>query len=210
VKAAIAAALVALTASAARADQCQWHEDPAVVTRAARELTSHPEVVAFCEPCGDVAPGAPHRVTSVTTRRPTAQLVSLEVDGEEVDLAYLYVKTSAGQYRNLAALAGCPTTGVSPRLRVDAATSAGVLIRAEQGAPPAALPEPAALPQPAATPAPVAPTVVIVASPSPSLWLIALVGVVAPITGLGSLALWLLARRRERHVPRASRLTPPG
>jgi len=129
-----------LAARSARADQCQWLADPEIATRAAHELASHPEIVAFCEPCGDAAPGAPRKATNVAVQQLGDHATSITIDGDSVDLAYTYVKTSERQYRNLAALAGCATSGVSPSLRVDAATAAGVLIRADPGAPAAAMP----------------------------------------------------------------------
>ncbi|MEO7735196.1 MAG: hypothetical protein ABIY55_29850, partial [Kofleriaceae bacterium] len=131
-KAAIIAVIaVAAPAGLARADQCQWLDDPAIATRAQRELARHPDVIAFCEPCGDLAPGAPDTARSAVVQPLRDHAVSLVINGDSVDLAYLYVKTSEHQYRNLAALAGCPTRGVSPSLRVDAATADGVLIRVD-------------------------------------------------------------------------------
>jgi hypothetical protein len=207
VKAAIVAAVaVWLPAGLAHADQCQWLDDPAIATRAARELASHPEIIAFCEPCGDVAPGAPTTARSVVVHPLRDHAVSLVVDGDSVDLAYLYVKTSAHQYRNLAVLAGCPTAGVSPSLGVEAATAEGVLIRPDHAAlAPIAPPAVTAAP-PAVTGAP--PTIVIVASAAPSLAFLVL-GCGATLAVLGSLALWLAARRRPGHLPRATRLRPP-
>jgi len=200
VKAAIIAAIaVAAPAGLARADQCQWLDDPAIATRAARELERHPEIIAFCEPCGDPAPGAPDRVRSVAVQPLRDRAVSLVVNGDSVDLAYLYVKTSVHQYRNLAALAGCPTRDVSPSLRVDPATADGVLIRADRAALPAVTAAPAAPP----------PTIVIVAATPPSPALLVLGGGAA-LAVLGGLALWLAARRRTGHVPRATRLAPPS
>jgi hypothetical protein len=209
----IAAVAVLAPAGLAHADQCQWLDDPAIATRAARELAGHPEIIAFCEPCGDLAPGAPHTARSVVTQPLRDRAVSLVVDGDSVDLAYLYVKTSAHQYRNLAALAGCPTRDVSPSLRVEAATADGVLIHADHAAmapsapPVIAAPPPAVSATPRAVTAPPT-TIVIVASAPPSLALLILGGG-ATLAILGSLALWLAARRRPRHVPRATRLEPP-
>jgi hypothetical protein len=210
VKTAIIVTLAALLLAApavAHADQCQWIDDPAIATRAVRELTSHPEIIAFCEPCGDVAPGAPRTAASVTIQRVDDRAVELVVNGDSVDLAYLYVKTSARQYRNLAALAGCPTTGVSPSLQVEAATSAGVLIRADNRA--LVTRAPAAVTPTPDVPVAAVPTVVIVSS-APSIGIMLLLACGAPLALLGGLALWLATRRRPLHVPRASRLTPPS
>jgi hypothetical protein len=199
----------ALSARAARADQCQWLERD-VATRAARELARHPEVVSFCEPCGDAAPGAPRTARRVTLQADgnaasivngnavsiaSGNAVSIAIDGEPIDLAYTYVQTTAQQYRNLAQLAGCPAAGVSPRLRVDAATRTGVLIHAD--------------PAPAA-PAPLAPLVartVYIEAPSSARPAVILLGCGA-LLGLLVAGALRLGRRRGMHQPRASDLEP--
>ena len=194
-----------LSAHPARADQCEWLDDASTARRAARELANHPEYVAFCEPCGDAAPGVPQRANKVAVRN-VQDHAEVEIDGETVDLAYIYVRTSDRQYRNLAMLAGCATTGVSPRLRVDSATPTGVLIRADRAAAP---PAPAAAPVQDApvpsAPAPERATIVFVESRDTSRGWLAYVALVA---GFGAIAAWRMARRRQSHVPRATRLTP--
>ena len=201
-----------LLAHSARADQCQWLTNPDVARRAVRELAAHPEIIAFCEPCGDVAPGAPHPVSRVTLEHPFHGTTSIALDGESVDLAYIYVRTSARrdaeaserQYRNLAALAGCETSGVSPSLRVIAATPTGVLISADRPAR-ATLAEPSAAAPPPVEPPSASPLPPVVAAPavrrapSSSAWLVV-------IAMLGAVVCWLVARRRPVHVPRATRL----
>ena len=52
---ATAGALCAI-ATPARADQCAWLDDDAVVDRASRELARAVKVIEYCEPCGDPAP----------------------------------------------------------------------------------------------------------------------------------------------------------
>jgi hypothetical protein len=195
-----------LSARPARADQCEWLDDASIARRAARELASHPEFVAFCEPCGDAAPGVPQRANKVSVRN-VQDHTEVEIDGETVDLAYIYLRTSDRQYRNLAMLAGCATTGVSPRLRVDSATPAGVLIRADRVAAPPAPPVAAPVQEApvASAPAPERATIVFVESHDTGRgWLV----YVALAAGFGALAAWRIARRRQSHVPRASRLTP--
>jgi hypothetical protein len=126
------------------------------------------------------------------------------IDDVAIDLAYVYVKTADRQYRNLAMLAGCPTTGVSPRLVVRPATATGDLLFADPDPPreqPAAAspgpPEP-----PVATPPPPPPAIVYVEVPDPRRWLT----VVALLASLGAIAAWRLGRRRLSHVPRAANL----
>jgi hypothetical protein len=213
----LAIASCAVGAGAARADQCAWI-DGATAARASAALAHHPKVVSFCEPCGDPAPGEPARVGRVEVRAAEGGASEVFVDGRGLDLAYTYVQTSPHQYRNLAALAACPATGVSPTLRIDPATASGVMIRADDvvpddpPAPPAAVAvtaPPLPAPAPAAI-APPAPIVVVVSTPSsePTALLLLLLGLGAAFAG-GTL--WVvrgLARRRRRpdFTPRAAGL----
>jgi hypothetical protein len=105
-------------------------------------------------------------------------------------------------------LAGCPTTGVSPRLVVHPATPTGDLIVADPGArpevaaaSPAPPPEPPAPVEPPAAAAP-PPAIVCVEASDPRRWLT----IVALLASLGAVAAWRLGRRRLPHVPRAANL----
>lgn len=118
---------LAVLGGTAHADQCQVL-DAAQAYKAASILAGAPHVIDFCEPCGDQVPGIPevaHRVEVVGTGTH-----ELAINGRTVDLAYTYVQTSPRQYTNLAALAGCEATGVSPTLAVADETRSGVLITA--------------------------------------------------------------------------------
>ena len=84
-------------------------------------LASTPKVIEFCEPCGDKAPGTRSRENRRGPRC-RAAATRVVVNGHAVDLAYMYVKTVDTQYENLAQLAGCPATGVSPSLAIAAET----------------------------------------------------------------------------------------
>ena len=215
VLAALGGALVALAAPA-RADQCALVQ-PAVAQRALAAVQQHERLVTFCEPCGDAAPGEPAAVKSVRIGSDAASdsMEELWVDGAPIDLAYAYVQTSPARYDNLAALAGCPTTGVSPGLNV-AREPDGVLITAS-AKPIAVVPAPAAAPAPTAAPTVItvpipeviAPPAQVVIVPAPddgwgSPLLLALGG--AACASAGWLA-WLLLvmRRRQRGAfkPRA-------
>jgi hypothetical protein len=202
----VIASVAVLAVRPAHADQCEWLEEPSTARRAVRELATHPELVELCEPCGDAAPGAPRRASKVTVRSVDGHS-EVAIDGRTVDLAYIYVKISDGLYRNLAMLAGCPTTGVSPRLRVEPATSTGVLIRAD---PAPVLPAPALSHREPPAPAPpaeprAAPSY---GCPPPrddgSPWRTAIVLAL----GLGALVGWGMWRRRPSHEPRATNLRP--
>jgi hypothetical protein len=197
----MAAVGAVLAATEARADQCAWLDDPAVAERAARQLIQRPELVAFCEPCGDVVPAAPAAVTAVAVRPVGDGFVEVVVDGRAIDLAYAYVPTADGQYRNLALLAGCTANGVSPGLRVEHA-STGVLIQAGAAPPPS----PATIAAASAGTSISPPTVIHVVSHAPVGWMFLGLGW---ITALGMLGMWRLTRSNRRvttSLPRAVEL----
>jgi len=191
----IAFALCAAAARAARADQCAWI-DESVAERAAQALT-RAKYVEMCEPCGDKAPGVPTVADHVELRH-HAEGAELAIDGRTIDLAYVFVKTSDHAYSNLAALAGCPTTGVSPSLAIDQATAHGVLIHATT--------EPVvAVAQPAPAPEEPPPEVIYVVNErTEPLWPVALAS--AGATALAFAALARVRRRRRAYEPRATSL----
>jgi hypothetical protein len=207
---AMLACAIASCAWPAYADQCVVVDEVAAA-RAVDALRSHPDVVMFCEPCGDAAPGMPGRITHAAARR-NATGYEVAVDGRPIDLAYTYVQTSSHRYDNLAALAACPTQGVSASLAIDYASRTGVLIHADP-APRARAPERAAPPAtahvPTATPALVAPP-----AAAPSIYIVtpssALVGWdVVMLAFCMTLAVWWLGagwRRRRAMRPRATDL----
>jgi hypothetical protein len=197
------ASAAVLAASPARADQCEWLDDASIARRAARELARNPEYVAFCEPCGDAAPGVPRRASKISVEA-VDDHTEVVIDGETIDLAYIYLRTSDRQYRNLAMLAGCPANGVSPRLRIDGATATGVLIQADRAATAPPVATVAELPEAIAPPAERATIVFVESRDTARSWLV----YVALLAGAGAIAAWRIARRRHAHVPRASKLTP--
>lgn len=70
--------------------------------RADAVLATRPEIVTFCERCGDRVPGEPHLYS-----------------GERLDFATTYVHTRPQRYENLALLAGCSSEGAVPSLHVE-------------------------------------------------------------------------------------------
>lgn len=67
-------------------------------------LASRPEIVNFCERCGDRVPGEPHRYAP----------------GEPGQwLATTYLHTEPDRYENLALLVGCSSEGAVPSLHVE-------------------------------------------------------------------------------------------
>ncbi len=194
---------VAPLATTAHAD-CRQVE-PAVAARARVLLESRPQVVTYCAPCGDVAPGVPAMAGTIAVRSPRPGLRELSLDGVVVDLASTFVQTSAAGYQNLANLAGCPTTDAPATLAVVPATRTGVLITADPRSAPAAWPalDPAS---PSSALVPASPAAVRHTSPLPT----RLALLAAATTGFGAAGLALLAltrlRRRRTTLPRAVHL----
>ena len=197
------ASLAVLSARPAHADQCEWLDEPSVARRAVHELARYPEYILFCEPCGDQAPGGPRLASQVRLHvfQGTREVL---IDDVAVDLAYVYVKTADRQYRNLAMLAGCPTTGVSPRLVVQPATATGDLILADGDLPTSGLEVASPPPEPTADVAAPPLAIVYVEGSDPRRWL----ALVALLATLGAMVALRLARRRLPHVPRAAELRP--
>ncbi len=200
----IAFAICAATTGVARADQCAWIGDKSIAERAATMLREHPTYVELCEPCGDKAPGEPaiaHRVEVQPSPDPGSEVA---IDGRAIDLAYIYVQISDREYDNLAALAGCMTSDVSPTLVVDQATANGVLIHAST-MPVSQPPPPPAMPAtPAGLPGPQVIYVVNERGERDAVWPIAVATGCA--TTLACLAFALLRRRRRAFEPRAAKL----
>lgn len=194
---------LAVLGGTAHADQCQVL-DAAQAYKAASILAGAPHVIDFCEPCGDQVPGIPevtHRVEVVGTGTH-----ELAINGRTVDLAYTYVQTSATQYANLAALAGCDAHGVSPTLAIGAETPTGVLITASQTpAPivPAVTPPPP--PAPAIVPPRASPTVYVYSTTTTTIpWLVLALAIGGGAMSGALFAVLVIATRRRRMMrPRA-------
>jgi hypothetical protein len=137
-----------LVPALAHADQCELVSDD-IATHALAVLAVHPDVISYCEPCNDQAPGEPHRVDHLAKQRGTdgGDNYAVTIDKREVDLAYTYVLASPSRYENLAAIVGCVTSGVSPSLVVRDASDRGVMISASDRSvsPLAAPPSPPAI-----------------------------------------------------------------
>jgi hypothetical protein len=194
--------IVLALAGTAYADQCEWI-DAKVAAKAQKQLASHPKVIAFCEPCGEKAPGLPEVVSSVQVSTADYGRASFAINGTDVDLAYTFVQTSPGTYTNLAKLAGCEATGVSRTLKVADETPNGVLITPDDP-PPAPPPQPAFEPQPLplnlTIPAATPPPQIVVLETRPAFpWAMA---ALALVTGFGATLAGVLAvdavRRRRR------------
>jgi hypothetical protein len=120
---AVVAGLMSL-GGAALADQCAAL-DATQAEAALGYLEVGDTVYHYCEPCGDTEPRA-EVVESVTVEvepvTPGAQEEAYRevvINGQGVDLAYLYV-LDEDAWTNLAGLAQCPATDVSPVLTLPA------------------------------------------------------------------------------------------
>jgi hypothetical protein len=131
-------AVLVATSTVARADQCEL-VDSGTAVRALQLLHDRPNVLTYCEPCGEHVPGVPVRADRVATERDRSGSYEVVIDRREVDLAYTYVQTGPERFDNLAKLAGCPTSGVSPTLAVTAplpSTDAIVILAQPREPPP--------------------------------------------------------------------------
>ena len=106
--------LLLLLTQPARADQCA-RVDPETALAARGFLRPGAVWAALCEPCGETVPV--RAVVGEVRIRPTSAppLVSVEVDGRAVDLAYVFVQATpeARRLTNLARLVRCSAHGVS-------------------------------------------------------------------------------------------------
>lgn len=116
----ILALIITITGLSAFADQCQWNT--ASDAESARALINlHKDVMFYCQNCGDAKPSFISEVKSVATAQAkmgnqkypyrTVMLTLENGSQQEVDLAYLYVRTASDIFANTAQLVGCPSEG---------------------------------------------------------------------------------------------------
>lgn len=116
------AALAALALpTAALADQCAWI-DKEQAREAVHYAAKGLKFVELCEPCGDtldkVSVGTIE--SSKWQNAPDQTHQEVLINGEAKDVAYVFVETVAGsgEFENLAQLARCKTSDVSPKINV--------------------------------------------------------------------------------------------
>ena len=98
--------------SIARADQCTV-VDPDAADATVRLVTAG-RVVDFCEPCGDPLPAPSSAVVaSVVVRTEANGRKRVEIDGRDVDLAYVFVQTGKTTWTNVGLMVGCGAQKVS-------------------------------------------------------------------------------------------------
>lgn len=89
------------------------------------------EFVYFCQTCGDAAPGFPFVATeAITAVARGGGAVGLVLNGDEVAVQHVYVRTEPGYFRNLAVLLDLPSSDAAPSLRVEKVGTSGELITA--------------------------------------------------------------------------------
>ncbi|MFM2163504.1 MAG: hypothetical protein RLZZ383_3016 [Pseudomonadota bacterium] len=111
----LGALLILLGLSApARADQCAWNPSRRLAIAAARQLAATHHIQHFCAPCGDaVGVVAPvERVTTRVERASGRRYHVVVVNGEDVDLAYVYLPETPTTWRNVGLAVGCGASDV--------------------------------------------------------------------------------------------------
>jgi hypothetical protein len=92
----LSASVLVLVAIPAAADVCTWNSRP-VTDQALKLMTVGAVLQEFCEPCGDA------KATRIVVRTVAIDKTSdptmfiLKVNGEEIDLAYIYVLAGQGR-----------------------------------------------------------------------------------------------------------------
>lgn len=95
----------------AMADQCQM-VSRAEAERALLLIQPGSTVSTFCELCGDTKPTRTEVVSSVSAAITDGTSV-VSINGESVDLAYLYLKVAPNKKVNVALAVGCETLDAS-------------------------------------------------------------------------------------------------
>lgn len=112
------AALVSvwLGAAPALADQCAYITKAQALTAVFR-LNAGQTIYQLCEPCGETA-ATPVAIESLAISTVGYQdFWQVKINEEGIDLAYVFVESGIdNRLINLAAIAGCPATKVSPIL----------------------------------------------------------------------------------------------
>lgn len=94
------------------ADQCAW-VNHATAQHAKKEFLKRGTTIAkFCEPCGETAPTIV-RVRSSSVQRINDSYSQVKVNGQGVDLAYVYTLVNGTRFYNVAGLVGCDAQGVT-------------------------------------------------------------------------------------------------
>jgi len=85
------------------------------VPNASELLTEGLSFTTWCELCGDEKPGPIEQISSVSFGKYDDKFHTIEINGETIDAAYLYVYSN-GNFENLGHLYHCNPEGVYERI----------------------------------------------------------------------------------------------
>lgn len=138
----------------AHADQCATMPT-AQAYAALRQIPYGSTILPLCEPCGEQVD-----LSRVTTVRSSMVMLNdlvtghVTVNGDSVDVAYLYVRGADGVFRNVAMLAGCPVEHVSATVTPPPPAAPTVIVAQPVAPPPPPPLPPHAILPPSTTPPP--------------------------------------------------------
>ena len=98
----------------AQADQCAWNNSS--VAQNAKDILK--EGMAFrdwCEPCGEQEPSNIQVIQKISWSQPDPKYHQVTINGEDKDLAYLFVQIDDA-FVNVGIKARCNPTSVSPKI----------------------------------------------------------------------------------------------
>lgn len=107
----ILVAAVLLAVRTANADQCAVV--PQEQAQAAAKLLTDVAVQLYCGPCGDAKPSV---ASTTVAHKVRAHDGRVELEGKDVDLAYVYAKTGPATFTNVGLAVGCEAKDVAPFL----------------------------------------------------------------------------------------------
>ncbi len=111
---------VVLAGTEARADQCAVVNDAQAAAAVAR-LNAARVFVRLCEPCGEHLGSHSPEIVRAAVAVPDGNGTNrVMVNGDGVDLAYIFIRDGRGNLTNLARVSGCETQGVSSSVALPA------------------------------------------------------------------------------------------
>ncbi len=122
-----AVAGVCLWSGAAVADQCAIVSGREAEAAHAR-LRVGDTILLFCEPCGQKEPW-PRTIETVAVEPSPTSGFKLRINGEAVDIAYVYVPQEPGRFANLGMAVNCGVSDVRRSLRHDPGREAATAAR---------------------------------------------------------------------------------
>lgn len=99
---------------------------PQEQAQAAAKLLTDVAVQLYCQPCGDAKPNLPSTVVAHKVRAHDGRV---DLEGKDVDLAYVYAKTGPATFTNVGLMVGCGAKDVAPFLDFGATDDLMILQR---------------------------------------------------------------------------------